>query len=74
MFSKSPLALVAWVLVLIGALNWGLIGVSYFMSQNWNVVTILLGSWPQVEAVVYILVGLSALYSLVTCKSKSGSM
>ena len=50
---------VAWVLVLIGALNWGLVGVF-----NWNLVEAILGGAPVIERIVYILVGLSALYAL----------
>ncbi len=56
-----------WLLV-IGGLNWGLVGVGMFMSANWNVVNMLLGSWPVVEAVVYILVGVAAVMKLVGCK------
>ncbi len=66
---KSPLSLAACVLVVVGAVNWGLIGLGGFMGSNWNVVNMLLGSWPQVEWVVYILVGLSGLYTLVSCKN-----
>lgn len=49
------------VLVGIGALNWGLVGVGMLFGQNWNVVNMLLGSMPMVEAIVYILVGLSVI-------------
>jgi len=60
----NGLGKVAWILVLIGALNWGLVGLGAFMGGNWNVVNLLLGSWPKVEWLVYILVGLSALWKL----------
>lgn len=56
--------MVAWWLMWIGAVNWGLVGIGGFMHQNWNVVNLILGSWPQVEWVVYILVGVSAVYML----------
>ena len=56
---------IAFLLLIIGGLNWGLIGLGGFMSADWNVVHMLLGSWPQVEWVVYILVGLAAVWSLV---------
>ncbi len=65
--------MLAWILVLVGAVNWGLVGVGYFVGSNLNVVQLLLGAWPMVEAIVYILVGLSALYCLVGCKSKSST-
>ena len=52
---------IAFILVIIGALNWGLVALGYWMGSNWNVVNLLLGSWPMVENLVYLLVGLSAL-------------
>lgn len=52
---------IEFILVIIGGLNWGLVGVGAFVGSNWNVVNLLLGSWPQVEWIVYILVGLSAI-------------
>ncbi len=53
----KALHMVSFLLVLIGALNWGLVGLF-----NFNLVTSLLGTMPTVEKVVYILVGLSAVY------------
>ena len=61
--------MVAWILLVVGGLNWLLIGLGGFMGANWNVVAIILGSWPQVEWLVYILVGLSAVYEVVTHKT-----
>ena len=49
------------LLVVVGAVNWGLVGLGGFLGSNLNVVNLLLGSWPAVEWVVYILVGLSGL-------------
>lgn len=57
--------MLGWWLVIIGAVNWGLVGASALAgSSSWNVVNMLLGSWPQVESVVYVLVGLSGLWLL----------
>lgn len=53
----------AWVLVIVGALNWGLVGVAKF-----NLVFALLGSWPMVERVVYVLVGVAAFAMLAAGK------
>jgi len=50
---------VAMVLVIVGGLNWGLVG-----AMNYNLVESLLGSWPLVVKIVYDLVGLAALYSI----------
>lgn len=53
------------ILVIIGGLNWGLVGLGNFMESNWNVVNLILGSIPTVESIVYVLVGLSAIKMLV---------
>ena len=47
------------ILVIIGGINWGLIG-----AFDFNLVNQLLGSWPMVERVVYILVGIAAIMCL----------
>ncbi|OIO27165.1 DUF378 domain-containing protein [Candidatus Micrarchaeota archaeon CG1_02_55_22] len=54
---KNPLDLLALVLVVVGGLNWGVLGVA-----NLNVVTAVLGSVPLLVQLVYVLVGLSALW------------
>jgi uncharacterized membrane protein YuzA (DUF378 family) len=53
----------AMALVIIGALNWGLVG-----ALNMNLVEKLLGAWPMVERIVYVLVGLSGLAMLASTK------
>jgi uncharacterized membrane protein YuzA (DUF378 family) len=67
---------VAFILVVVGGLNWGLVG-----AGGWNLVEMLLGSWMWVERLVYVLVGLSALYLVFThkksckdCESAPASM
>ena len=52
-------------MVLVGALNWGLVG-----GFGFNLVNSLLGSVPVAEKVVYILVGLSAVAMLLAHKCK----
>lgn len=59
------LHIVAFVLVAIGGLNWGLVGLGGFMGAEWNLVHMILGNWSQVEWLVYVLVGLSALWLLL---------
>jgi uncharacterized membrane protein YuzA (DUF378 family) len=62
----SGVHMVAWGLTLVGALNWGLVGLGMLVGgSNWNLVNLLVGSWPVVESVVYLLVGVSAVFSLV---------
>jgi uncharacterized protein len=57
---------IAFILVIVGGLNWGLMAIGEWMGSNWNVVNLLLGSWPMVENIVYLLVGLSAIVLLST--------
>ena len=61
---------ISWILVVIGGLNWGLVGVGMLMRQNWDVVNLLLGRWSTVEAVVYILVGVATFGVIFGCKCK----
>lgn len=53
--------MVTYILVIVGALNWGLMGLFGF-----NLVNTLLGAYPTIEKVVYILVGVSAVYEFAT--------
>jgi len=52
---------IAFILAVIGGLNWGLVALGAWAGGNWNVVNLLVGTWPTVENIVYLLVGLSAL-------------
>ncbi len=60
---------VAWVLVLVGGINWGLVGVGMLMGSDLNVVGLILGSGT-LAAVVYLLVGISTLVSIFGCPCK----
>ncbi len=71
--NKGPLGSIAWVLLIIGGLNWGLVGIGGFLGSDWNVVKMILGSWPTVESLIYLLVGLSALVVLIGKKNGSTS-
>lgn len=57
---------VSIVLVIVGALNWGLVGLAHFVDEeaNWNLVDLILGDYPTVENLVYLLVGLAALWMI----------
>ena len=66
------LHMIAFVLLVIGGLNWGLVGLGWIVGNgaNWNVVMWIcsyIGGTP-VEGAVYILVGLSALWIAFTHK------
>ncbi len=75
----KALHMVAFIHAMIGALDWGLVGLGWFMGgADWNLVHLILGQWMSVEAIVYVLVGLSAVWLLIThrkdCKYCSGAM
>lgn len=59
----KSLHMVTFILLVVGGLNWGL------YAFDFNLVEKLLGSWPTVEMIVYVLVGLSAVFEIVTHKS-----
>lgn len=56
---------IAALLLFIGGINWGLIG-----AFNYDLVNAILGGYPSVLRIVYVLVGLSALMMLMTEKCK----
>lgn len=72
--SSCTTNMIAKYLVIIGGINWGLVGVGMLLgSGSWNVVNMLLGSMPMLEAIVYVLVGVSALGMIFGCKCKKCS-
>lgn len=56
---KTPLDLLALVLVIVGGLNWGLVGL-----LELDLVATIFGAGSLLAKIVYILVGLSALYMI----------
>lgn len=61
----KALHIVAFILLVVGGLNWGLVGLGDFAGSDWNIVHMILGSWPTVEWTVYVLVGVSAVWLLI---------
>ena len=56
---KNVIDWIALVLVIIGGINWGLVGIIEF-----NLVDYLLGTMPVIVRIIYSLVGLAALYMI----------
>lgn len=56
----TVLDIVALALVIVGGINWGLIGL-----LQWDLVQAILGTLPALVTIVYILVGLAAVYLAV---------
>ncbi|HNW71583.1 MAG TPA: DUF378 domain-containing protein [Candidatus Paceibacterota bacterium] len=63
------MSIIAKILVIIGGLNWGIIGVGMIVGKmnSWNVVHLLLGSAPSLELIIYLLVGIGAVIMLFNC-------
>jgi hypothetical protein len=63
----SGLDLIVSLLLIIGGINWGLIGLF-----NFDLVATIFGFAPMIVRLVYIVVGLSALYSLYSLTKAKG--
>ena len=50
---------IALVLIIIGALNWGLVGIF-----NFNLVDAIFGAMSIISRIIYILVGISGLWAI----------
>lgn len=61
----KSLKTVAMVLLVVGGLNWGLVGIFQF-----DLVAAIFGNMSALSRIVYTLVGLSALYVAVGAKKK----
>ena len=62
-------AMIAKILVIVGGVNWGLVGLGMLLGgKNWNIVNLILGSISWLEAVVYVLVGVAAVMMIFGCK------
>jgi uncharacterized protein len=58
--SMKTLNLITLILIIVGGLNWGLVGVA-----NFDLVAAIFGEGSGLSRLVYGLVGLSALYQIV---------
>lgn len=56
---------ITFILVIIGGLNWGLVGIF-----KWDLVAAIFGDLTAISRVIYILVGVSALYMVFVMPSK----
>lgn len=58
---------ISYILILVGALNWGLVGLF-----NFDLVAKIFGEMSTLSRMVYILVGLSAVISPITTNMDQG--
>ena len=59
MVVKDPVDLIALILVIVGGLNWGLVGLF-----NFDLVATIFGTGSMLSKIVYIVVGLASLYMI----------
>jgi uncharacterized protein len=57
----KALNLITLILIIIGGINWGLIG----LNSDWNVVALIFGFSPILLKIVYVIVGLSGLWQIM---------
>ena len=55
---------IALILVIIGGLNWGLVG----LNPSYDLIMLLLGFMPLLAQLVYLLVGVAAVYVAVVMR------
>lgn len=68
--NKSRLSTIDWIamaLIIIGGVNWGLVGLF-----NFNLVAAIFGEMTTLSRIVYSLVGLSAVWMIFACTKMSG--
>lgn len=59
----KSLHMIAYILLFIGGLNWGLVGLFHV-----DIVMMLFGAWPMLVSLIYILVGAAAVYLIIMHK------
>ena len=64
MKGMKSIDVVVWTLLVIGGLNWGLVGILDF-----DLVAAIFGDMSILSRIVYTLVGLSAVYDIVAMKA-----
>ena len=62
----GALDIIAKILMIIGAINWGLVGLASFsgVSYSWDLVALVFGGIPALAAIVYLLVAISGIYGI----------
>lgn len=56
------LSMIAWVLLIIGGLNWGLVGLA-----DIDLVATIFGAGSVISRIIYIIIGLSGIWGIYCC-------
>lgn len=54
----------AWWLVILGAINLGLVGLGSLLGAQLNIINLIFGGFAGVEALILVLIGLSGVWLL----------
>lgn len=60
MKKHGPIGWLTWILLIVGGLNWGLVGI----NPDYNLVTMTLGADSMAAKVLYIIIGVAALLAI----------
>lgn len=63
------LNLITLIILFIGGLNWGLVGIF-----NWNLVDAIFGVGSVISTIIYVLVGISALWLIINAIANRGEV
>lgn len=64
------LNIIAFIIVMLGALNWGLVGIF-----NWNLIDAIFGAMPNAGSIiVYVLVLISAIWLIISLILNKGTL
>ncbi len=64
--TRNKIFLISLVLLIIGGLNWGLIGLFSF-----DIIAKILGQMSIFSRIIYIIVGISAIVAIFTCPKEN---
>ncbi|MBU0612183.1 DUF378 domain-containing protein, partial [Patescibacteria group bacterium] len=62
------LNLITSIFVLVGGINWGLVGLGMLFGRDWNFIGVVFASLPTLEIIIYLLVGLAAVMKISCCR------
>ncbi len=52
----------ARILLIVGGINWGLVGLGYFIKKDLNFINLLSAYYTQLPAIIYCVMGLAAIW------------
>jgi uncharacterized membrane protein YuzA (DUF378 family) len=66
METRKWLHMIAFVLVIIGGVNWGLFGLIPTANGGLDLIDVLFRFSPTLQEIIYVLIGVSAVYLAIT--------